>query len=147
MPVALLSFFPFPENNYKLVLCCCLDTQLDDDSVSTGKVGIQFFQTIEASVVDCVVLYIAIFVLGDAVFLRVTRPRRQWHKALMAGKNSVKFRNIRIIKTGPDKCHFQIVMPQYFGDSPEINKGMLNGTEEVSPILYPYRFLVAMPGA
>jgi hypothetical protein len=24
---------------------------------------------------------------------------------------------------------------------------MLNGTEEVSPILYPYRFLVAMPGA
>ena len=109
--------------------------------------GIQFFQTIEASAFDRVVFDVAIAILDDAIFLWVTRPRWQWHKAPMTGKSSVEFRNIRIIKTSADNRRFQIVVPQYFGDSTEINEGMLNGTEEVGPILCPYRFLIAMPGA
>ena len=80
--------------------------------------GIQFFQTIEASAFDRVVFDVAIAILDDAIFLWVTRPRWQWHKAPMTGKSSVEFRNIRIIKTSADNRRFQIVVPQYFGDSP-----------------------------
>ena len=65
----------------------------------------------------------------------------------MAGKCSVKLRNIRVIEAGFYHCRFQIIVTHYLWDSPEFLESVLMGTYKMMLVLRPDSFFTPVPRA